>query len=284
MALFYNTTVFDRLGLDIPTTWDEYRAAAEAIHAADPNAYIAADTGDAGFTNSMIWAAGGKPYTVDGENVAIDFTDAGTETFSSFWNGLIEDGLVSPASGWSTEWFQGLTNGSIATLTTGAWMAGNLASGAPDAAGDWRVAAMPTFEARKKASAENGGGGDVILEQSKNKLVAAAFLKWMNVTDGPAISTKMGFFPAQTSVQESEEWLNTKNDYFGGQEINKVFAESAGNVVEGWQFLPYNAYASSIFNDTVGGAYTGSETLQEGLEKWGDDLRSYGEQQGFTVK
>lgn len=284
MALFYNATVFDRLSLDVPTTWDEYRAAAEAIHAADPNAYIAADTGDAGFTNSMIWAAGGHPYSVDGENLAIDFSDEGTEKFADFWNGMISDGLLGSDAAWSSEWFQGLTSGTIATLTTGAWMAGSLASGAPDAAGNWRVAPMPTFEKGEKASAENGGGGDAILEKSDNKLVAAAFLKWMNVTDGPAISTKLGFFPAQTAVQESPEWLNTKSDFFGGQEINKVFAQSAADVLPDWQYLPYNAYASSVFNDYVGGAYTGDESLGEGLEAWGVALGKYGTEQGFSLK
>ena len=52
MALFYNKADFDKFGVAVPTTWDEYLDAARALHAADPNAYIAADTGDAGFTTS----------------------------------------------------------------------------------------------------------------------------------------------------------------------------------------------------------------------------------------
>ncbi len=60
MALFYNTTVFEKYGVSVPpTTWDEYLTAARALHAADPDVYITNDTGDAGFTTSMIWQAGG---------------------------------------------------------------------------------------------------------------------------------------------------------------------------------------------------------------------------------
>ena len=40
MALFYNKEVFDGLGIAVPTTWDEYKAAGEKIHAADPTHFI----------------------------------------------------------------------------------------------------------------------------------------------------------------------------------------------------------------------------------------------------
>ena len=66
MALFFNKDVFDKYKVEVPTTWEEYVAAAKALHKADPKVYIANDTGDAGFTTSMIWQAGGKPYQVDG--------------------------------------------------------------------------------------------------------------------------------------------------------------------------------------------------------------------------
>ncbi len=39
MALFYNQEVFDEHnGLEVPTTWDEYVAAAEKLKTADPSA------------------------------------------------------------------------------------------------------------------------------------------------------------------------------------------------------------------------------------------------------
>src|SRR5690348_11572373 len=62
MAMFYNKEVFDKYGITVPATWDDYVAAARKLHAADPTKYIAGDTGDAGYTTSMIWQAGGKPY------------------------------------------------------------------------------------------------------------------------------------------------------------------------------------------------------------------------------
>ncbi|CAM5474168.1 extracellular solute-binding protein [Streptomyces hirsutus] len=66
MALFYNKKVFDKHGIDVPTTWDEYVDAARALRKADPKAYITNDAGDAGFTTSMLWQAGSRPYEVNG--------------------------------------------------------------------------------------------------------------------------------------------------------------------------------------------------------------------------
>jgi len=284
MAMFYNTTVFEKYGIEIPTTWDEYVAAAKALHAADPNVYITNDTGDAGFTTSMIWQAGGKPYSVKGTDVTVDFTDEGSAKFAGLWQQLIDDDLLAPISSWSDEWYQGLGNGTIATLTIGAWMPGNLESGVAQAAGQWRVAPMPQWEAGQSATAENGGSGLSVTEASANKELAYDFLHYATVGDGVATRIEMGGFPATTADLQSDEFLNKEFDYFGGQKINEVLSQSAEDVVEGWQYLPYQVYANSIFNDTVGQAYVSGTTLTEGLADWQQKTISYGNEQGFTVK
>jgi multiple sugar transport system substrate-binding protein len=283
MALFYNQSVFDAHGVAVPTTWDEYLDAARKIHAADPEAYIAADTGDNGFTQSMIWAFGGTPFhTENGTDVTIDLADEGASAYAEFYQHLLDEGLLAPVSGWSDEWYKGLADGKIATLATGAWMAGSLASGVEQGAGQWRVAALPTVDG-EPASAMNGGGGFGILEQSKHQQVAAAFLEFMETGEGRPIWIAAGQFPTMIEDLEDPEFLDAKNDYFGGQQINRVFAESAAHVNEGWQYLPYNGYAGTIFGDYVGKAYLGEETLADGLRDWGDALAEYGEAQGFTV-
>ena len=283
MALFYNASLFERLGVAVPTTWDEYLEAARAIRLADPEAYIAADTGDSGFTQSMIWAFGGTPFSAEGSDVTIDLGDEGTTRFADFYQQLIDEELLAPISSWSDEWYKGLASGKIATLATGAWMAGSLASGVKEGAGQWRVAPLPTLEKGEKASAMNGGGGFAIPAQSKNQAAAAAFLRFMETGEGRPIWIAAGQFPTMKEDLESEEFLSATNPFFGGQEINKIFAQSAADVRKGWQFLPYTGYAGTIFGDYVGKAYLGEQTLAEGLQAWGDALITYGEQQGFTV-
>ena len=284
MALFYNEQVFTDLGIAVPTTWDEYLDAARAIHAADPNMYITNDAGDAGFVTSMIWQAGGQPYQVDGTDVTVDFSDEGTAQFAETWQTLLDEDLLAPIGSWSDEWYQGLGDGSIATLTIGAWMPANLESGVEAGAGQWRVAPMPQWEAGENATAENGGSALSVPEASANKELAYAFVEYANAGDGVQTRIDGGAFPATTEHLESEDFLNKEFPYFGGQKVNEVLAESAANVREGWQYLPFQVYANSVFNDTAGQAYVGGTTLQEGLADWQETTTDYGNEQGFTVE
>jgi multiple sugar transport system substrate-binding protein len=284
MAMFYNKTVFDKYGIKIPTTWQEYLDAARKLHKADPKAYITNDTGDAGFTTSMIWQAGGKPYQVNGTNVTINFADQGSTEFTQVWQQLISEKLLSPISSWSDQWFQGISNGSIATLTTGAWMPANFVSSAPGASGKWRVADMPQWQAGGTATAENGGSSLAIMDKGGNKALAYGFMKYADDGDGVQIRVDNGAFPATTAQLSSAAFQNTSFKYFGGQKANQIFAKSAQNVVPGWSYLPFQVYANSVFNDTVGKAYVSSTTLADGLKAWQEQSAKYGNEQGFTVK
>ncbi|MFD6431551.1 ABC transporter substrate-binding protein [Streptomyces venezuelae] len=284
MALFYNKEVFDKHKIKVPETWEEYFTAAAKLHAADPKAYITNDTGDAGFTTSMIWQAGGKPYSVDGTKVGVDFTDAGSEKFAGAWQRLIDDKLLAPVTSWSDEWYRGLGDGSIATLVIGAWMPSSLQLGVRSAAGKWRVAPMPQWEKGAGKSAENGGSSLVITEASAKKTLAYAFLRYATVGAGVQSRIDEGTFPATTEHLGSRAFQDRKVAYFGGQRINRVLAESAEQVVPGWSYLPYQVYANSVFNDTVGKAYVGGRSLRQGLRSWQDASVEYGKEQGFTVQ
>ncbi|WP_278236438.1 sugar ABC transporter substrate-binding protein [Isoptericola sp. AK164] len=283
MALFYNQRVFDEHGLEVPTTWAEYEEVARALHDADPDAYLTNDVGDAGFTTSLIWQAGGRPYQVDGTDVTIDFSDPGTRTFVDTWQTMIDDDLVAPIGSWSDEWYQGLSDGSIASLVIGAWMRGNLESSVPDAAGDWAVAPMPQWEDGQSVTAENGGSSLAVPAASENAALAYEFVEYATVGEGIATRVEEGAFPATVAELEDPEFRGEEFEYFGGQAVNEVLADSAAQVAEGWQYLPFQVYANSIFNDTVGQAYVSDTTLDEGLAAWQESSVAYGDEQGFTV-
>ncbi|MGH3245160.1 MAG: ABC transporter substrate-binding protein [Trebonia sp.] len=284
MALFYNKTIFDKYQLTVPTTWAQYAADAAKLHAANPKEYITADTGDPGFVTSMIWSAGGHPYvTSGGKNVTINLADAGTQKFTSLWSPLISAGQLAPITAWSTQWYTGLSNGTIASLVTGGWMGVDLETGVPTGKGDWRVAPMPEWTSGTAATSENGGSSDAILASSKNQLAAAGFLQFMNSGTGAQISASQGDFPASTAIMASPSFLDVKPAYFGGQAINQVLSQASSAVLPGWSYLPFQVYANSVFPDTVGQAYTGKSSLTAGLQSWQRQSATYGTQQGFSV-
>jgi multiple sugar transport system substrate-binding protein len=220
---------------------------------------------------------------VDGTNVTIDLQDEGSKRWADTWNQMLEPGLLAPIPTWSDDWWQALSNGTVASIITGAWMPGILEGSVPEGAGDWRAAPVPSYDG-SPATAENGGSAQAVLKQSENPALAAAFLRWLNSSEeSVGVFLESGGFPSTTADLNSEEFLNYAPEYFGGQQINQVSVAASENVVSGFQYLPFQVYANSVFPDTVGSAYTDQSDLNAGLQAWQEQLVTYGNSQGFKV-
>ncbi|MFC0430604.1 sugar ABC transporter substrate-binding protein [Kutzneria buriramensis] len=282
MALFYNKADFDKYGIAVPKTWDEYVDAAKKLHAADPTKFITSDTGDAGFTTSMIWQAGGHPFGTDGRNVKINLNDPGAQKWTKVWDQLVQGKLLSTVKGWSDDWYRALGDGTIATLVTGAWMPGVFKSSVTAGSGKWAVAPMPTYDGQP-VSAENGGSAQSVLKQSQHPELAAAFVRWLNHGNGVKPFIASGGFPSTTADLNSPSFLDAADPYFGGQKVNQVLTAASGAVAKGWSYLPYQLYANSIYVDTVGKSYLNGTAIGDGLKAWQSALVDYGNQQGFTA-
>lgn len=283
MAYFYNKDVFDTYGLTVPSTWDQFIANAKKLHAANPKISLVNDAGDPGFTTSMIWQAGGHPFMVNGTSATIDLQDSGSTKWTAMWNQLVEGKLLNQTTAWTDAWYAQLGNGEIASIVTGSWMPGVLTSSVPQASGKWRVAPIPTYDGTPVNGA-NGGSTHSVLKQGKNQALAAGFLKWLSSsTDSTKIFRQQGGFPSTTSDLAASDWLADAPAYFGGQKINTVLAASAKTVLPGWQYLPYEQYANTIYPDSMSASYTNGTSLDPGLVAWQKALVTYGNQQGFKV-
>lgn len=297
MAFFYNKEIFDKAGIaEPPKTWDEYYDAAKKIHALGSNYYITSDSGDGGFFDSMTWLAGARPFktSADGKTISITLTsDPKVKTFEDFWQKLLDEGLIdTKIAGWTDQWFKGMVDGTIASLITGAWMPANLANSAAGGAGKWRVAATPTPDGTA-TNAESGGSSLAVLSSSKKQDAAYKFIEYINHGKGIQTRVAAGAFPADNKTLSDSSFLSkttVKNsdgkdiDYFGGQKYNEVLAQAAKDVPTGYQFLPFEPYARTKFGDFVSASYTGNQKLSTGVANWEKDLKSYAQQQGFTVK
>lgn len=285
-AMFYREDVLKKYGIAPPATWQQFEAAAEKIHAADPKAYITSiDPGDAGGVDSLLWQAGSRPFTTTkSTHLSVKLTDPGAAKWAALWSDLLSKKLVDPSPGWTNEWWQGMAGGKYALWITGAWAPGNIASTIPQTAGKWRVAPMPQWAADGKTTAENGGSANVVPSTSQHKAAAAAFAEWLNSDPGAAESLSAdGLFPATTALLDDQSWLDKPIPVFGGQQANRILAQSSAQVGAGWQYLPFQVYANSVFKDTAGAAITSGADLSTGLRAWQKRITDYGGQQGFAV-
>ncbi|MCZ4485411.1 extracellular solute-binding protein, partial [Bifidobacterium bifidum] len=180
-------------------------------------------------------------------------------------------------------WFRGLGNGKIASVATGGWMPITLQQSSSEASGKFRVAPLPGWSEDDTTSAENGGGSLSVVKGSKHAQAAYEFAKYVGYGPGEKILTSNGIVPDLTKTLESSEYQDQKKDYFGGQQVNKVLAESASNVKTDFQFLPYQVYGGSIYPDYMSKAFTGENTIAEQMAAWQAQLVKYGNGQGYRV-
>jgi len=285
-AMFWNSATFAQAGItEAPATWDDYYEAAKKIRALGPDHYIAQDTGDLFFLLSLIWQAGGRPFTVDGTSVKIDFSEPATKKAVEFWQKMLDEDLLNTkVTAWSDDWNRTLNDGSLATQNMGGWLTSTLPERAPDAAGDFRVALMPQWEAGQTVGAENGGSSFGIPEAAQNKQAAYDFLEYFTHGDGLQPRVDAGAFVPSAKVLDDAAFREVPNEYFGGQATGAVLAEASKAAAVGWQYPPFFEWARSIYGDLASPLYTsGQGSLAAVLETWKQRCIAYGNEQGFEV-
>lgn len=288
LALFYNKEVYDQAGVTRPpSNWDEYLDAARKIHALGDDYYITTVLEDgSGTLESMIWAAGGKPFSVSGSSAGVNLTsDKPTQRLLDWQQQLLDEHLVDTGTTmWSEEWYRKLLDGKIASLTNGIWMGTMLEGNLKGGSGKWRVAPVPSMDGSTKGNGENGGAAWAILSASKHQQAAYTFVKYLASSDWvTSYQQRTGQFPAYLKALEDADFVNATSDYFGGQQVNKEYIAAAKAVGADWQFLPYDSYARTIYADYLGKVLQGDITYRQAVEEWQDDLVEYGRSQGFTI-
>lgn len=286
-AMFYNQAVLEQAGVTKPpATWDEYYDAAKKVRALGGDHYITNDSADIFMLMSLMWEGGGRPFKVDGTNVTIDFKDAGSSRAVAYWQKLIDEDLVNTkVTGWSDDWNRGLNEGTLATQLIGGWFTSTLPERAPDAAGNFRIAQLPQWNAGETSGAENGGSAMAIPAAAQNKGAAYAFLEYF--THGAGLQSRIdtGAFVPNLSNLNNDAFLNTTNKFFGDQKYNQVLAEASKNVGTGWQYPPFFGWARSNYEDVAAPLYDSrTGTLADVLETWKQRSIAYGNEQGFTVR
>ena len=286
MALFYNKDVFDKYGIAVPTTWDEYVAAAKQLHAADPKAYITNDTGDAGFTTSMIWQAGGQPYRpIDGTNVHDRPAGRGLEEVRRHLEPAHRGRPRRADLAWSDEWYKGLGDGTIATLTIGAWMPGNLESGVPDASGNWRVAPMPVVRGRRgRQRRERRRRRRRARRRARTSSPRPASCEYMNAGEGAQISHRRRRLPVdhrRPRVRRVPEQRERRTS--AARRSTRSSCSPPKDVVDGLELPALPGVREQHLQRHRRQGVRRQADLNDGLKAWQEATADYGNEQGFTV-
>jgi multiple sugar transport system substrate-binding protein len=283
-ATFYRKDLFEKAGVQFPTTWDEFAKAAPIIKE-KTGSYIA-NISAADIAVLARQGSDGPMTDWDGnEGVTISVNNPGAKNVVQFWQDLIDKDLVSTEAILTDSWFQGIAAGKYATWTAGAWAPVFLKGPAASSAGLWQVAPMPQWDQNNPVSVNMGGSALAVSKTTKSPIVAAEFAKWIDASqEGVDINTnKLSLFPSTTAILNDPAWTERKDEFFGGQTINAVFADVAKESVQDTP-LPFSGYYTSSTNDTLAVAVANKASVVEALDAWQASLVKYAKEQGFTVK
>ena len=284
MAMYYRADLFEAAGIPVPTTWDEFAAAAAEVR--KQGAYITNfSKGDPAWFAGLVWQNGGDWFASDDAGWTVDLESEKSVEVADYWQSLIESDQVSVLPGFSDEWNAANDTGQSWVWISAVWGETTLANGAPNTAGKWAVAPMPQWTAGESAAGNWGGSTVAVLKGSKHPYEAAQFALWLNTDpEALALENKLGgLYPAANAGADLPAFSEGL-DFYGGQKIFDVFSEVAGEVNPDFVWGPTMTQTYTDLIDGFGAAVEGNSTLPEALTstqaKTVDALKT----QGITVK
>jgi multiple sugar transport system substrate-binding protein len=284
VALFYRSDLFEANGIPVPTTWAEYKQAAEQIRALGGYITNFSQT-DINQFAGFVWQAGGAWFGNDGDAWTVDLTGDASAEVADYWQDLIDNDLVSTVPAWSDEWNNAYNSGQVWTWNSAVWGANSIASGAPDTAGNWSVAPSPQWKAGDAAAGNWGGSSIAVFKGTEHLYEAAKFALWLNTSDEAltALNASANIYPATKAGLELPA-LQEGVEFYGGQTIYDVFAEAASEVDPDFSWGPTMTQTYADVSDGFKAAVSGQGTLLEALEQGQQSTIDALEAQSIPVK
>lgn len=288
LGMYYRQSAFEELGIDAPSTWEEFKAAAEEIRAADGDRYIAAFAfNQAPWMVGLAQQAGAQWFTAEEDAWRVDITGEPTMKMAEYWQELIDEDLVKIQADMSSEWNADIQDGDVLSWISGSWADAILRGTAPDTSGDWAVAPVPQWDSGEQVSATwDGGSASVVLRGTDHPEAAAEFALWLNSDpESVNILTNVGAgWPAIEDTGEIDTLQEAPEifEFYGGQDIWDVFAESDANVDTDWQWPPMVSTLYTSLTDNVQAGLDADRPLTDAFEATQQDMIDAFDERGIS--
>jgi multiple sugar transport system substrate-binding protein len=266
LAIVYNKDMLKAAGVDEPSpdwTWDDLRAAAQAVSDPANNVFGLVFPADASETmvwqyEAMLWEAGGDILNEDNTEAVFN-SEAGVRALTMLQQ-INQDGSMlldyHPDSG---KYGQLFNSGKVGMLITGPW---DLA-GFPDV--NYGVQVMPSFDPGGVHTTIAGPDNWVIFDNGPERVDAAwQFLSFLATPENVLTdSLKTSHLPTRASVEAMPEF-----DEFGQKFPGvDVFAANLSNVTKARPQVTQYPQVSTFLGQALVAALTGDASPQEALDQ-----------------
>ncbi|SHN12642.1 ABC transporter substrate-binding protein [Cryptosporangium aurantiacum] len=278
-VLWYNKTLLDQFGYQVPTTWEEYQALGEKVAKEHPG-YLVGTAGDPWAPEIYLWASQCPASTVSGEkNVTINLKDAKCTRAVSMLDTLIKAGSVSKASVFDAGFIKNQAS-KVLMMPGPSWYGQVLFNSTfKTPKGQIAAAAPPKFASDSETYTGNVGGGVwFISSHSKNLKASGDLVKW--VTTATEAQATAGTYPAY--AEAATAWLaNQKSTGYFAEDVGPAFTKAAEQVWPGWSATQYSHEA--IYASTVVPALNQGKTIASVVDDWQTAIENKATSLGYKV-
>lgn len=279
VVFWYNKTLLDQFGYDVPKTWEDYQALGDKL-AADHPGYFLGSVGDSFVGPDVYYWSGQAPiFQVKGTDFTSDFTSPDTKKVTDLIDHMVANKTLVQDSVFGKEFVAQAAN--LVAIPGPAWYSGALFQN-PDSInaqpGQWGAADPLTWKGGDKVTGNVGGGVWYVSSHSKNLEADKTFLEFIITNDKTAGT---GGLPAYASAAET--WLGGQaSSGFWAGDFKSAVTTAAASVWNGWGFPNFSqetAYAKIIVPGLAEG-----KTIASLSADWQKEMENEAQVVGYTVK
>jgi multiple sugar transport system substrate-binding protein len=208
--IYYRKSMFQKAGLQIPTTVDELIAAAKKLTTGNVKGiYLGPDSAVSALYQIAAWSTGGDLLSADNTHVTYN-TDRIAAAYEKIYELNTSGGVLpdAPTFWWDSTTFQ---QGAAAMQWCGLWAMPIIKKSA--IGDDFGVFPYPALDAQGTPATVDGGWAEMVAAKGKNVAAAKAYVKWLWITN-TAIQTDWnvgyGFhIPPRISASAAADKLKT---------------------------------------------------------------------------
>jgi ABC-type glycerol-3-phosphate transport system substrate-binding protein len=276
VVLWYNKTLMDKWGYQVPTTWEQYQALGEKVAKQHPG-YVIGSIGDTNSQESYFWSSQCPAQELVGSNtLKVDLSSPDCTRMANLLDPLIADKSIA-TQGFFTQGF----NGSKVLMSVGpSWQGQYLYNAAFKVPAGEMAAAAPLKWAGQSATYTGNVGGGIwmISSHSTNIKAATALTEWL--TTNTSVLADAPTYPAY--VPGAKAWLaNPANKDYFADDVTSVFINAANEVWTGWSNTKFSD--ATPWSNTVLPALTAGKSLSAALPAWQTAIVNQAKSEGYTV-
>ena len=244
MGMLYRQDIFDEYGIAVPTTWDEFAAAAQQLKdAGAPGVLVDFATNGRAYNQALFAQAGSVPFDYDNANpteIGIEVNDQGAKDVLAYWETLVDERSVATDNAFTADYNTKLVDGSYAVYVAAA--CGRATSAdcrmpTPTRSGRPRLSRMGHREPRADQLGRFHLRGD---EPGEGPRAVGAGRQgdlrhrraWKIGIEEAAL------FPLWKPILESDYFRDLEYPFFDGRQINKDVFLPAASGYTGFTFEP----------------------------------------------